>query len=144
MHALFSVYALGITQLNNSSLTIKTFAAREEGLSDVQVSAFITILHTLLDNLKSKCFLSHTHTLQTFLLGKQLSLEENILAFKEMVAAVGNPPSPVVPNPLKCFTMETGLFTLRYLKSSLFQHYSLFHYLLSEEQEEEIIIQNVS
>ncbi|XP_064382011.1 ciliary-associated calcium-binding coiled-coil protein 1-like [Halichondria panicea] len=103
------------------------FAAREEGLSDVQVSAFITILHTLLDNLKSK----------------QLSLEENILAFKEMVAAVGNPPSPVVPNPLKCFTMETGLFTLRYLKSSLFQHYSLFHYLLSEEQEEEIIIQNL-
>ena len=65
------------------------------------------------------------------------------MAFKTLVAGVGLPPSPSVLNPLKCFTREKAVTILQYLQSSLFQHYSLYEYLFSEEQEEELISQKV-
>jgi len=135
-------------------LTTDTFAAREEKFSNAQISAFITIIHTLLDNIKSNHFqLRILHYLYIYYnfnsidfslsLGKQISLKDNVLAYKELVAGVGIPPSIDVPNPLKCFTMKVGMATLEYLKTSLFQHHELFQYLYTEDQDEIIITQKV-
>ncbi len=65
-----------------------------------------------------------------------MSLRENV---KELQAMLSGVACPGVQNSLECFTPEVSTATLVYVKSTLFQHYSLFNFLFTEDQEEEII-----
>ena len=66
---------------------------------------------------------------------KELSLCENI---KELQTLMSNVGVPDTPTSLECFTTEVASMTLQYIQTSLFQHYSLFQYLYTEEQETEM------
>lgn len=92
------------------------WAASEWQLTDEQVSAFMSLLHTVLYNLKKK----------------DVPLSENLKELQALIASVGS-----VPTSLECFTSEVSTRVLQYIQTSLFQHYSLFRYLFTQEQEEE-------
>lgn len=94
-------------------------ACNEWQLTNEQVSAFVSLLHAVLHNLKEK----------------ELSLCENI---KELQTLMSNVGVPDTPTSLECFTTEVASMTLQYIQTSLFQHYSLFQYLYTEEQETEM------
>lgn len=44
---------------------------------------------------------------------------------------------------LRCFSPEQAVQTVRYVTSSLFQHYRLFEFLFTEEQQEEQLVAKV-
>lgn len=44
---------------------------------------------------------------------------------------------PSVPSSLECFTSEVATTAIQYIQTTLFQHYALFEYLFTEEQETE-------
>ena len=44
-----------------------------------------------------------------------------------------------VPTAVECFTREVAVMVVQYFHTTLFQHYVLFQYLFSEEQEEETV-----
>ncbi len=60
---------------------------------------------------------------------------------QDLVCNVG---VPAAPTSLECFTAELAASVLHYVQSTLFQHYALFQYLFTEEQEEEILTSKVS
>ena len=71
-------------------------------------------------------------------LGKQLSLRDNYKEFEQIMEAVGGKASS-----LKCFTNEVGIDVIRYISRSLFQHYHLYQYLFTGEQQQETITTRV-
>lgn len=68
---------------------------------------------------------------------------ENLKVLQDLMynvgATVGN-----FPTSLECFTAELAVLVVRYVQSTLFQHYALFQYLFTEEQEEEAHATKVS
>ncbi|KAL5471006.1 hypothetical protein EMCRGX_G029077 [Ephydatia muelleri] len=82
-----------------------------------QTSAFLTLLHTLLDNLKTR----------------KLTLCDNIKELKQTLSIVGA--SSVTS--LRCFGTEQAILSGEYITKTLFQHYRAFEYLLSDQQKEE-------
>ena len=58
---------------------------------------------------------------------------------KELQSMLCGVACPGVPSSVECFTAKVTVTTLMYIKSTLFQHYILFDYLFTEEQEEEVI-----
>jgi len=65
-----------------------------------------------------------------------MSLGENMKELQSVLCGVA---CPGVPSSVECFTAKVTVATLVYIKSTLFQHYALFDYLFTEEQEEEVI-----
>ena len=123
-----------------------TYGTREKHYTDEQASAFITLLLTLIENIKSEqksCMQQiHIHFILVFQLvsiGKQLSLRDNYKEFERTMEAVGGKASS-----LKCFTNEVGIDVIRYISRSLFQHYHLYQYLFTGEQQQETITTRVS
>ena len=58
---------------------------------------------------------------------------------KELQGMLCGVACPGVLCSLECFTSKVSVATLVYIKSALFQHYALFEYLFTEDQEEEVI-----
>ena len=77
-----------------------------------------------------------THT------AKQLSLTDNFKELEQYIEGVGNPGCKACA--LKCFTGGVAIDAIRYLSRNLFQHYRLYQYLFTEEQEQETISIRVS
>ena len=75
-------------------------------------------------------------------IAKQLSLCDNYKEFEQIVGTVGVPDSKTCS--LKCFTNDVGIDAVRYISRSLFQHYHLYQYLFTGEQEEETVTMRVS
>ena len=73
---------------------------------------------------------------------KQLSLRDNFKEFEQIVETVGVPDSKTCS--LKCFTNDVGIDAVRYISRSIFQHYRLYQYLFTGEQQEETITTRVS
>lgn len=44
---------------------------------------------------------------------------------------------------LECYTTDVSITTLLYIQHSLFQHYSLFKYIFTEEQQVEVVTTDV-
>ena len=72
---------------------------------------------------------------------KQLSLAENFKELEKYVEGVSNPDSKTCM--LKCFTNDIAIDAIKYLCQSLFQHYRLYEYLFTEQQQEETIFMRV-
>ena len=62
---------------------------------------------------------------------KHLSIDENIQEMKCMMHGVGVSKQ----TSLQCFTVEVANKVLQYIAESLFQHYRLYEFLFTEEQE---------
>lgn len=83
-----------------------------------------------------------THARILFIISeKHLSLGENMMELQGMICGVG---CDGVQCCLDCYTVDISVATLLYIQSSLFQHYSLFQNLFTEEQKEEVVTINVS
>lgn len=93
--------------------------ARAQKFNLEQTSAFLTLLHTYLDNLKTR----------------KLTLCDNIKELKQTLSNVGA--SNVTS--LRCFDTEQAILSGEYITKTLFQHYRAFEYLLSDQQKEEHI-----
>ena len=72
-------------------------------------------------------------------LGKQLSFRDNYKEFEQIMETVGGKTCS-----LKCFTNEMGIDAVRYISRSLFQHYHLYQYLFTGEQQDETVTMRVS
>lgn len=68
-------------------------------------------------------------------------MSENVKELHAVLATVG---IPGAPTPLECYSTEVATTTLQYIQTTLFQHYTLFQYLFTEEQETEITTTEVS
>ena len=73
--------------------------------------------------------------------GKGLSLGENLKVLQDLMYNVGVPNSSTS---LDCFTAELAVLVLQYVQYTLFQHYALFQYLFTEEQDLETLTATVS
>jgi hypothetical protein len=82
---------------------------------------------------------ANSYQYTSFYLGKQLSLRDNYKEFEQIMETVGGK-----ANSLKCFTNEVGIDVVWYISRSLFQHYHLYQYLFTGEQQEETITKRVS
>jgi hypothetical protein len=69
-----------------------------------------------------------------------MSLSENIKELQTLMTGVG---VPDVPTSLECFTSEVATMALQYIQTTLFQHYTLFQYLFTEEQDTETFAMQV-
>lgn len=93
--------------------------AREQKFNLEQTSAFLSLLHTLLDNLKTR----------------KLTLCDNIKELKQTLSKIGTSTA----TPLRCFGSEQAIISGEYITKTLFQHYRAFEYIFSDEQVEERI-----
>lgn len=64
---------------------------------------------------------------------KHQSIEDNLQEVKLMMKNIGVSRQTL----LQCFTVEVADKVLHYLADSLFQHYHLYEFLLTEDQEEQ-------
>nr|XP_002126324.1 ciliary-associated calcium-binding coiled-coil protein 1-like [Ciona intestinalis] len=96
--------------------------AKEQGFDERQLSGFITLLHHILENVKSN-----------------MSKAGNFQYMKECFSGVGSDNPDLVPIPLYFFKLEHSKLIIKYLISTIFQHYSLYQYLYYQQQDELII-----
>ncbi|XP_074642825.1 ciliary-associated calcium-binding coiled-coil protein 1-like isoform X2 [Tubulanus polymorphus] len=96
--------------------------AKEKEFTCPQVSAFVTLSSTLLDNIKDK----------------NMSLVENLIELKKCLRGVGQE-NPEQTGGLDCFNMDQGKAISDYFQLVLFQHYKLFEFIFTHSQAEEII-----
>jgi hypothetical protein len=96
--------------------------AKESDFTDEQSSAFFTIIHKLIDNIREK----------------NLSLGDNVQQLQSYLMGIeGSSPHQCS---LNCFTINVAQKCIEYIHTSLFQHYSLFEYIIHEKQEDEPIL----
>lgn len=94
--------------------------AKEMKFTSEQTSAFFTVLHTFMENLKEK----------------EYSLTDSLKELQQLMSNVGGG-SGSAQSSLQCFSSETAVATVQYMQSTIFQHYHLFQLLFSEQQQEE-------
>ena len=70
---------------------------------------------------------------------RKLSLVDNVKELQTHMLGVGVSDE----TSLKCFKPEHAMLTVEYITSALFQHYNLFEFLFTEQQETEILHSNV-
>uniref|UniRef100_A0A8C6Y4B8 Ciliary associated calcium binding coiled-coil 1 n=1 Tax=Naja naja TaxID=35670 RepID=A0A8C6Y4B8_NAJNA len=90
--------------------------------SSVQIGGFLTLLNLLLDNLETY----------------HMSLEENIQELASAMAGIGLSNSEISGG-FEFFTIDQAKAIINYVKSSLFQHYTLYKYLFHGPREELVI-----
>uniref|UniRef100_A0A8C5SFU0 Ciliary associated calcium binding coiled-coil 1 n=1 Tax=Laticauda laticaudata TaxID=8630 RepID=A0A8C5SFU0_LATLA len=90
--------------------------------SSVQIGGFLTLLNLLLDNLETY----------------HMSLEENIQELASAMAGIGLSNSEISGG-FEFFTIDQAKAIINYVKSSLFQHYTLYKYLFHSPREELVI-----
>ncbi|XP_034291206.1 ciliary-associated calcium-binding coiled-coil protein 1 isoform X1 [Pantherophis guttatus] len=90
--------------------------------SSVQVGGFLTLLNLLLDNLETY----------------HMTLEENIQELASTMAGIGLSNSEISGG-FEFFTVDQAKAIINYVKSSLFQHYTLYEYLFHSPREEVVI-----
>ncbi|XP_070540006.1 ciliary-associated calcium-binding coiled-coil protein 1-like isoform X5 [Ptychodera flava] len=96
--------------------------AKEQNFTIQQISGFITVIHTLVNNIKEK----------------KMSVVDNLKEFKKMVAGVGNENCEFTGG-LDFFDINQAKTVTDYLKKTLFQHYKLYEFLFHHEREEQIV-----
>ncbi|XP_063162362.1 ciliary-associated calcium-binding coiled-coil protein 1 [Candoia aspera] len=96
--------------------------ARGLEFSSVQLGGFLTLLNLLLDNLETQ----------------HMTLEENIHELASAMVGIGQGPSEMSGG-FEFFTVDQAKAIISYLKSSLFQHYTLYEYLFHSPREELVI-----
>ncbi|XP_039215944.1 ciliary-associated calcium-binding coiled-coil protein 1 [Crotalus tigris] len=87
--------------------------------SSVQIGGFLTLLNLLLDNLETY----------------HMTLEENIQELASAMAGIGLSNSEISSG-FEFFTIDQAKAIINYVKSSLFQHYTLYEYLFHSPREE--------
>uniref|UniRef100_H2ZG11 Uncharacterized protein n=1 Tax=Ciona savignyi TaxID=51511 RepID=H2ZG11_CIOSA len=116
-------HALDLKEASQLDVFVVSFHwAKEQGFDERQLSGFITLLHNVLENIKSD-------------MGKAA----NFQYVKECFSGVGSDNPDLVSIPLYFFKLEHAKLIIKYLISTIFQHYSLFHYLYYQQQDELII-----
>ena len=73
-------------------------------------------------------------------LAKGLSLGENLKELQGMLCGVDVPDSQTA---IGCFSSEMAIKVAHYIQSSLFQHYTLYTYLFTEDQKDMLITSRV-
>ncbi|XP_077992718.1 ciliary-associated calcium-binding coiled-coil protein 1-like isoform X2 [Glandiceps talaboti] len=96
--------------------------AKEQNFSVQQISGFITVLNTLLENIKDK----------------KMSLVDNLKEFKKMLIGIGNENSEFSGG-LDFFDISQAKTLTDYLQQTFFQHYKLYEFLFHQEREEQIV-----
>ncbi|XP_033098375.1 ciliary-associated calcium-binding coiled-coil protein 1-like isoform X2 [Anneissia japonica] len=102
--------------------TVGFWWAKEEGFTSQQLSAFITLLNRLINNIKDKKY----------------SLSDNILDLKTMMTGIGND-STEDSGGMDFLDVEQAIKITDYLKTSLFQHHRMYEFMFHSERKEEII-----
>ncbi|KAM3834345.1 ciliary-associated calcium-binding coiled-coil protein 1 [Vipera latastei] len=90
--------------------------------SSVQIGGFMTLQNLLLDNLETY----------------HMTLEENIQELASAMAGIGLSNSEISSG-FEFFTIDQAKAIISYVKSSLFQHYTLYEYLFHSPREELVI-----
>lgn len=103
--------------------TIAFHWAKQQGFDARQLSGFVTLLSSLLSNIKDK----------------RMGKLENLRFLRECFSGIGSDTPDVVPIPLYFFTSDHGKAVLDYLINSVIKQYSLFEYIHAEEQDELIV-----
>ncbi|XP_067657637.1 ciliary-associated calcium-binding coiled-coil protein 1-like isoform X2 [Haliotis asinina] len=116
------------TDLREASIldfyTASVWWGKEKAFSIQQLSGFFTLVHTLFENVKEK----------------HLSLVENLKEMKKMLVGIGAENGPDMQyGGLEFFDVNQAKDITNYLYSSFFQHYTLYEYMFSTLQAEEII-----
>ncbi|CAK8671387.1 ciliary-associated calcium-binding coiled-coil protein 1-like isoform X2 [Clavelina lepadiformis] len=97
--------------------------AKDKCFDERQLSGFITLVSNILNNIKEH----------------QMSKAENITYLKECFSGVGSENPDVVSIPLYFFKLEHAKLIMQYLLTTIFQHYKLYEYLFTQQQDELII-----
>ncbi|KAL3864964.1 hypothetical protein ACJMK2_006605 [Sinanodonta woodiana] len=95
--------------------------ASQQNYTAQQISAFFTIMYTLLEKIKDK----------------NMSMVENLREFKKMMVGIGL--DDVKDGSLDCFNVAQASKISNFAFTSLFQHYKLYQYMFTKTQAEEII-----
>lgn len=96
--------------------------AKEQQFTSEQISAFYSVIHTLLLNLQEK----------------NMTLLENLKEFKKMLVGIGQE-NCETSGGLECFNIKQAKDISDYVHASFFQHHKLFEFITSHTQAEEII-----
>jgi hypothetical protein len=114
--------------------------AKESDFTDEQSSAFFTIIHKLIDNIRGNNAHMYACNDTTMMIcaEKNLSLGDNVQQLQSYLMGIeGSSPHQCS---LNCFTINVAQKCIEYIHTSLFQHYSLFEYIIHEKQEDEPIL----
>lgn len=95
---------------------------KEQQFNNEQMSAFFTVAHMTLENIKEK----------------QMNVVDNIQEFKRLFAGIDVDKSEASGG-LECFDMAQAKAITDYFYTSVFQHYKLYEFMFSATQAEEII-----
>jgi len=96
--------------------------SKEQSFTHEQMSAFFTVIHTVLQNIRDK----------------QMTVVDNLKEFKKMLVGIGQE-TPEISGGLDCFDISQAKLITDYMASSVFQHYKLYEFMFSTNQAEEII-----
>lgn len=96
--------------------------AKEQQFTNEQMSAFFTVAHTMLENIKEK----------------QMNVVDNLQEFKRLFAGI-DVEKAEASGGLECFDVSQAKAVTDYFYSSIFQHYKLYEFMFSATQAEEII-----
>lgn len=95
---------------------------KEQQFNNEQTSAFFTVAHIMLENIKDK----------------QMNVVDNIQEFKRLFAGI-DVDKAEASGGLECFDMAQAKSVTDYFYTSVFQHYKLYEFMFSATQAEEII-----
>ncbi|KAK3599412.1 hypothetical protein CHS0354_036428 [Potamilus streckersoni] len=101
--------------------TAAVWWASQQNYTAQQISAFFTVMYTLLEKIKDK----------------NMSMVENLREFKKMMVGIGL--DDVKDGSIDCFNVTQASKISHYAFTSLFQHYKLYQYMFTKTQAEEII-----
>nr|XP_002739841.1 PREDICTED: uncharacterized protein C10orf107-like isoform X1 [Saccoglossus kowalevskii] len=100
--------------------------AKDQSFSTQQISGFITVLHTLLENIKES----------------KMTLVDNLKEFKKMLPGIGNENSDISGG-LDFFDINQAKTITDYLKQTIFQHYKMYEFLCHDQREEQIVCRDL-
>ncbi|XP_030842230.1 ciliary-associated calcium-binding coiled-coil protein 1 isoform X3 [Strongylocentrotus purpuratus] len=95
--------------------------AKEEGFDAQQISGFFTVVSTLMANVKDN-----------------MTAAENLAELRKMMVGVGTNVDEANGG-LDFLTLKQAKLISSFLETTLFQHYSLYHFLHHGEREEQIV-----
>ncbi|XP_041476606.1 ciliary-associated calcium-binding coiled-coil protein 1-like isoform X2 [Lytechinus variegatus] len=95
--------------------------AKEENFDAQQVSGFFTVVHTLMANIKDN-----------------MTAAENLTELRKMMVGIGTNVDEANGG-LDFLSLKQAKIITSFLETTLFQHYSLYHFLHHGEREEQII-----